>query len=693
MQTFIARVRAFFAPRYDASTGQRRRRSLPAVAAGAVLALLLGSGVAVAATSSAEAHNWAVNPSCSSLSVNLTSYNTNNGGTNTVTVTVDGTAVLPTQNFSNGFSQVFPLNAAVAHTYSVVVTAHDDPTASKNWAFTKTGTTTPCATPTVSLTPSVCTTPGGTTDLVANFANLDQSHTYTVALSSAGGTNVPAAAFVATGTTGSKTFTGLAPGFSYTVTIVDTTSTLNGSASVYAVGCPQDSALQVAATECTVSGGSAQFAVTASSLVNGRSYTIELFNTVGNVKQDSATFTADASGTTVRTFAVPPSGSYYAVITDDAAGSSKTSSTITFLPCPGTPGQPVLTVTECDAVPGTGGGAIAFAVVGGTIDVSVTGLVPGRTYDIVVKDASNVEVHSQKNYTAASSTYTVSLPAIAAGVYTATVTDVLVPSYTSSQQATMLPCPTYDTTISLSPTECTEPGQTVQLSATIADYAVGRSYTVALLQGGVQVGATKTFNSATGTPQTVTFTGLTPGLEYLVRVTDDNSVPLVTASESVTLESCPGLPTIKLTPGTCSILGVTDINIALSDLEVGKEYVVSLTTTSDGKPVPGLADRTFTATLTTATGTFAQVPFENKYTVTVTNKSTPAISASVQIDLPRCDLPTFPLPPEEPPFDLPTLALTGSGPAGQTVIAGVLLLQLGLALVGVALLRRRSREV
>jgi hypothetical protein len=34
MQPFIARVRAFFAPRFDASTGQRRRRTLPAVAAG-----------------------------------------------------------------------------------------------------------------------------------------------------------------------------------------------------------------------------------------------------------------------------------------------------------------------------------------------------------------------------------------------------------------------------------------------------------------------------------------------------------------------------------------------------------------------------------------------------------------------------------------------------------------------------------
>ena len=160
------------------------------------------------------------------------------------------------------------------------------------------------------------------------------------------------------------------------------------------------------------------------------------------------------------------------------------------------------------------------------------------------------------------------------------------------------------------------------------------------------------------------------------------------------LDTCPGQPAIKLTPGTCSILGVTDILVALSDLEIGQDDIVSLTTTADGNPIPGFADRTFTATATTVTGNFLQVPFEADYTVTVTNASTSSLTASATIFLERCDPPTFPLPLDVPPtFDLPTLALTGSGPVGQTILTGVLMLQLGLALVGVALIRRRSREV
>jgi len=488
---------------------------------------------------------------------------------------------------------------------------------------------------------------------------------------------------VPTGTTGSTMFEDVIPGYTYTVTLTDTTVGLSGSASVLAIGCPQDPSLTVTATECSAAGGAGIFGFTANSLSNGRSYTVTIYSAPDDVEQTSITFTADASGTWSNSFSVVPSASYYATITDNGTGTTKSTSTLAFLPCPGDPGKPVLVVSDCNAVED---GAKAFALAGGTIEMTVSALIPGRVYDIVITDPNGVEVLSEKGYLATSSTYSATLSGMSDGTFTATVTDVLVPAYSSTQTATLVPCPTYDTTIDLEATQCTEIGQKIDLTATVSNYVAGRSYTLTLLQGGVQVGAPQAIDSSSGTPQTVSFTGLTPGAEYLVRVTDDLATTPVVVSKSIVLDTCPGQPVLSLSIGACNVLGFTDITVALTELSVGEGYLVSLTTTADGLPVVGIPDQLITAGSDLETLVFADVPNDADYTVVVEQVSS-ALTDSASVFLKICDPPTFDLP------DPPTLAFTGSGPSATLFISGAVLLQLGLALVGAALIRRRNAQV
>ena len=67
---------------------------------------------------------------------------------NTVTATVDGEQVL-SATFGSNYSNTISLEKYTAHTYTVTITAWNDPTGSKGWTKTYTGTTTPCEIPVV----------------------------------------------------------------------------------------------------------------------------------------------------------------------------------------------------------------------------------------------------------------------------------------------------------------------------------------------------------------------------------------------------------------------------------------------------------------------------------------------------------------------------------------------------------------
>ena len=68
---------------------------------------------------------------------------------NSVSVTVDGDVVL-SEEFGSNYSTSIPFaNKYVAHDWSVTITAWNDPTGSKGWTKTISGTTTPCDVPIV----------------------------------------------------------------------------------------------------------------------------------------------------------------------------------------------------------------------------------------------------------------------------------------------------------------------------------------------------------------------------------------------------------------------------------------------------------------------------------------------------------------------------------------------------------------
>lgn len=107
----------------------------------AFAALTLGLSGVLALAAPASAHTPNVTSSCSNLNVTLTSYGSND--TNTVKVTIDDN-VKTDQEFDTSFSKDYALDSKVSHTYEVVVKSSEDPTGSKGWTKTFTGTTTPC---------------------------------------------------------------------------------------------------------------------------------------------------------------------------------------------------------------------------------------------------------------------------------------------------------------------------------------------------------------------------------------------------------------------------------------------------------------------------------------------------------------------------------------------------------------------
>jgi len=680
-------------PRFDESTGQPRKRwslrDTRGIAAVVALALVVGSGLAVVSVSSAaEAHTPSILLSCEGVTVTGLNYEASASGEgqqNLIKFQLAGgeQQVIPfSKNASHFFA--FP-NSTVAHTFTASVTAWNNPTHS-SWNRTWTETSTPCVSQSIiDVTAPRCDVPGGSTDITATFKGLVAERKYEVTLAGgAGGTQTTN--YTPTQTKGSYTWEGTAAGPSYTVTITDTTNRdLTASKTVNSVPCPEESGITITATECTVPGEGASIKVNLSDLVVGREYRIDVVNASSNAVVDTHTFVADAA-TGAYNAAATPSASYFATVVDTGVPQAVPlrSATHTFLPCPELLVKPTLMATQCD---------VLSADAQGEITVAVEGLVPGRAYSVVVTNPANKPVFTQNSFVATTDRFDAELKSLAEGEYTATITDVLLPSNTASATVMLLPCATNETTIELAAEQCTAPGGTAAITATVANYAVGRDYTVTLMLDNVAVGAAQKLDSSTGDAQKFTFDSLRPDNTYRVVVTDTKSNPTITAAADKHLTACPGNPIVLLSQTECNVLGASTIAVSASDLVVGQTYTISVVTKSTGDTVEGVAPITFEADLPTLSLTFTEVPNGVTYTVSIVNEAK-TLSAEGDITLEVCDLPTYPLPPEEPPttvssIDLPTLAFTGSSTIVPT-LAGLGFLQLGLVLVGFSVARRRS---
>jgi hypothetical protein len=642
----------------------------------------------VSVSSAAEAHTPSISVSCEGVTVTGRDYEASGSGEgqqNLIKFQLEGgkQQIVP---FSEHGEHFFPFPSSTkAYTFTASVTAWNDPNNS-SWNRTWTKTSTPCvAQSIVDVTTARCDVPGGSTDVTATFKGLvvDRKYELTLASGSGGTTTV---IYTPTQTTGSYTWQGVVAGSTYKVTITDTTNrALTACKSVRSLACPGVSGIAIVPTECAVPGEGASIKVNLSDLVVGREYRITVVNASSDAVVDSHTFVAN-SATGAYNSAATPSASYYATVVDTSVPKAVPlrSATHTFLPCPALLVKPTLTATQCNVVSTDAEGEIA---------VAVEGLVPGRTYSVVVTDSANTPVFTQSDFVATSDRLDAELKNLPEGAYTATVTDVLLPSNTARTTVTLLPCATNDTIIELAAEQCIAPGGAAAITATVSKFVVGRDYTVTLMLENVAVGTAQKLDSRTGDAQKFTFDGLTPDNNYRVIVTDTKSNPSVTAAADVHLMACPGNPIVILSQAECNVLGVSTIAVSASDLVVGQSYTASVLTKSTGKAVEGVTPVTFEAESPTRSLNITDVPNGETYTVSIVNADS-TLSAQGDITLEVCDLPTFPLPPEEPPttvppIDLPTLALTGSSTIAPT-LAGLGFLQLGLVLVGFSVARRRS---
>ncbi|MCU1577858.1 MAG: toxins and related Ca2+-binding protein [Rhodoglobus sp.] len=679
MQTSSARKLSIRSARFDSSTGKRRGfwYSWRAIAAGLALALVAGGGIAVAAVSTASAHIPTITVTCEGIHVVAEKYNQYD--TNTVSVTIDGAAQAGSPiTFSTDLDQFFPFPTTTdAWDYTAEIKTSD---ATPSYSKTVSGTSIPCAPPSIlKITAPDCTVTGSAIDLTADVSDIDITHAYTISLSSpdSGATNVGAAAFTPGGATGSYVWHNVVPGHSYTVTVTDTTVNLSASATVSSVGCPDVSGIHVSPAECTVPGGAGTMTVTASNLSFGRAYTIAILDTLnGNAVVQSSGVVGDLSGTSVVPFSVLPGGTYKATVTDDLIASSTiTSGLFSYLPCPKTPDLPEVDPTQCTSTNGVPDSSIVF---------SASGLVPGRSYQVTLSDGTTT-VFDTGSFVATAANWPVPTGGAATasqteqvppGTYTVFVTDVLLKTFVNSNAATITACPTMPV-LDLAPTQCTVPGGTASIATSVTTYVPGRAYLVGLtfVQGGATVVApTSIIAPASGAWTLPLFANLAAGTQYRVTVTD-SIVTSVSAYGDISLDPCPGTPTITL-QATCNVIGASTVNVSLDKLVSGETYTVGIVYASNNGAVNNVADQQVTATTATGALQFKGVPNGNQFTVNIANLAH-TISGSGTFFLKDCDL--------------PTLAFTGANPVGPAV-AGVIFLQFGLVLVGLGLVAKRRRR-
>lgn len=657
-------------PRFDSNTGRRRGfwYSWRALAAGLALALLAGSGIAVAAAGApAEAHNHKITVSCAGIKVHGDNYRTKSDDAtpNTVTVTISG--VTQVIKFGADYDNFFPFaNAATAPTdYAAQIKGYDP-----GYQEDASGTAQPCPTPSIELHPDACTAVNSTISLSAAVSNLDNSHAYTIELTSPdgnGATTSPATSLTVAGGSSSKAWQ-VVPGHNYTVTVVDTTVqplVLTASKSVLSIGCPVTPGLKIAGTECTVPGGSGTFTLTASGLSFAREYTIALYDTK-NVLITSTPATGDFSGTVVVPLAAPAGGTYYATITDKADTSkTKTSSPLSFLPCPQDIPAPKLVFDPCTVTSPPSNAVLIY---------QVTGLVPNREYSISVTGPKGAV--PPVTFTASTSTWPAdgsdaTIKNVDPGDYTVTVTDIKVPAYTKSVNTSIIQCPTLPA-LAFTPTECSVPGGTASILTTVTTFIPGRDYTVGvtLVQGGGSVVAPTTVKAPLTGAWTIPFSNLPPGVSYRVTISDA-VVPSVIASGDISLKACPGMPSITV-DAVCNPLGISTLTVSLDKLEPAETYTVNVVNAANSKNV-GTA--TVAGTTPATKVQLKNIPNGNNYMVSVAN-ATNTLTGSATFFLKKCDL--------------PTLAFTGANPVGPAV-AGLGFLQLGLVMVGLNLVFRRRR--
>ncbi len=651
-------------------------RRLVSVFATALVAVLVGSGLAVVgAAAPASAHTPNISATCDALSVSLTNYNGLKGDANTVKVTIDDVVVAETA-FAQGYVESFQFSdRTIAHTYSVEVSAHDDPDGSRGWSVDKTGSSAPCVEPTVELVASACTEEGGTSDLTATITGVE-GRVYSALLSRDG---------VVTGDkqtvdgSGTITWTDQEPGGDYTVTVTDPKDPyLELTATATADECSGVDSVSLEPQTCLAPGDEITLLLTADGLAVGREY--ELIVRSGDDTVAQIRFTADtelveqevpvpagSTGLTAQLYIVDAETGLHSPVGPELYG-------IDAGTCPVVVEEPVVTVEAC-TLGGTDSGAT----------IELAGLAEGREYQLLIDGTESGEAFIADATGTRSETVR-----LAPGEHTVAARDTAAPDVVSpSASVTVEACPAVPT-LALDIEQCTAPGGPAGFTATLTDLVPTRDYELVVTSGD-EVLDTVTVSGATD--GSYSWAEVPVGAAYTVTVTDV-AEPDATATAEAVLEECPPAPGLSATSSECTTEnGTSTITTVLSDLAPDRDFTVSLQRDDDGTWVT-VQSVTGVTSASAPPSFVVPAPVDATYRVTVADTAG-EFTAETLVSVAAC---SGELGGGENPPGVPTtpagsggtggLATTGSD-ATLPALGGLLALQLGLGFIGYSILRRR----
>ncbi|WP_395640805.1 hypothetical protein [Pseudolysinimonas sp.] len=376
-------------------------------------------------------------------------------------------------------------------------------------------------------------------------------------------------------------------------------------------------AATLTSTECNTIDGTTTVTATFSKLLNGLTYTAQLFK---NDVPFQGAFTPSTASAKIWTNM--DAGVTYKVTVTSTQYSGLTATTQTVVVgCPQNNAL-VVKVVECTSP----------TKANSSVTVTASQLVVGRTYTAMVYQGATAITGAipVTQGTSTSVDFSIDVPPSTSGL-TVVLTDTLAATTVTSASFATKPCPSDPGVPTVTSEVCTQVGQDGSLTVTVSltGLTAGRVYLVQI--DGAQVAEV----TAAGTSQSGLVYSVAPGVHTVTIV--DKLVPSLTkTSAPVDVKACPTQPEITLIPTECQEAGAKgSIAVTFSGLAAGREY--SVTITENGNAVPGYPGAA------TVSSTQALAPYTNldpgkTYTVTVTDKLATAVKDAASIALKPCPM-------------------------------------------------------
>ncbi|MBI5159964.1 MAG: hypothetical protein HY996_00855 [Micrococcales bacterium] len=546
-------------------------------------------------------------------------------------------------------------------------------------------TTPGCSTPTVKAEASACIYGANPGTVTATFGAQDAGVTYSAVLNNLTRKTSSAPVNVTGKTTYS--FANQPLGNEYSVTVTAKNGKTATSTTVMLQGCGKVGGVSIVVQPCTSSGGQAGLLVTSvtpdpgtGSFQAGHSYQLRRGGAGGTPVGPA--WTASPADYTQHLFPVGVQNIGAALVLVDVTAAPvvvQDLGPVDLGTCPAQPATPTISATSC--------------VVGDTtrtVEYAITGLVPGRQYDVAVNGGTPVLITAGSD-----GSYRQAASGFRPGPFTVSVTDLLQPSYTASATSTLGTCATRPTT-AVTVGQCSAPGGLGSLEVTLSDTVAARSYLVSV-QDGATVIATAVVTAAGPTAQVPAFTALTAAKSYTVTAVDTEDPRAAAVAVTSLLGACPTAPTLSALITSCSAQTSSSIiQGSTSGLAAGQVWAVQLQVNDPATATwSTIVDRPGLSTVTPADLLFSGVASGAKYRISLASQTSPALFALAPVSAPRCQVSGVEFTAEDsgdpvgPVAAVSSLARTGADAAAPAVGALGLLL-LGVTLTVIATIRRRK---